>query len=155
MPVVGLLIVALLYAGCRLKHAPAAFISDGSIVLLKSGVTNAAFVVTKQRVSPEVVDFTWFLRSDGATTFGATNPAVATGTVRGAKSIAFGPFNIDWSTAGTAGGYLYYPEGVRWLRAPWGKYYPIPDLGAPSMAVTTERDVAKINANDARRKFKR
>ena len=118
-------------------------------------MTNAAVVVTKQSMSPEVVDYNWFLRSDGATTFEATNPAVASGTAKGAKSIAFGPFKIDWSSAGTAGGYVYYPEGVRWLRAPWGIYYAIPTLRGASMAVTTERQMAKIDAKDPRWKFKR
>src|SRR4051794_9437530 len=136
---VPVLAVTLLCEGCRPKHAPPAFISDGAILLLRSGVTNAAVVVTKQSMFPEVVDYTWFLRSDGAATFEATNQAVASGSAKGAKSITFGSFNIEWSSAGTAGGYVYYPETVHSLRAPWGQYYRIPTLGGPSMAVTTER----------------
>lgn len=80
---------------------------------------------------------------------------IAPPLTKGAKSIAFGPFKIDWSSAGTTGGYVYYPEGVRWLRSPWGVYYPIPTLGGASMAVTTERQMPKIDAKDRRWKFKR
>ena len=118
-------------------------------------MTNAAVVVTKQSMSPEVVDYEWFLRSDGATTFEATNPLVGSGPAKGAKNIAFGAFKIGWSSAGTAGGYVYYPERVRWLRTPWGTYFPIPTLRGVSMAITTERQMAKIDAKDPRWKFKR
>jgi len=150
-----LLVVALLCVGCRPKHAPPVFITDGTIVLLRCGITNAAVIVTKQSGSPEVVDYAWFLRSDGKTTFGATNSTMAKGTVSGARSIAFGPFNIDWSSAGTSGGYVYYPHGFLWLWTPWGKHYPIRLPGGPSMAVATERNIAKINASDPRWRFKR
>ena len=81
LTLVPVLVVTLFCGGCRPKHAPPAFIGDGIILLLRSGVTNAAVVVAKQSMSPEVVDYNWFLRSDGGTTFEATNPAVASGTV--------------------------------------------------------------------------
>src|SRR5436190_5945000 len=93
---VFLLFVPTLVGGCRPKHAPPARVSDGTVVLLRSGITNAAFVVTKQSKWPEAVGYTWYLRSDGKTTFESNNPAIVTGTVTGANSVAFGPFNIDW-----------------------------------------------------------
>jgi len=122
---------------------------------LRSGVTNAAFVVTKQGGSPEVVDYTCYLRSDGKTTFESNNSTSVIGSVKGAKSVAFGPFNIDWSSAGSEGGWLYYPAGFRSVRMPWGKYYTFTIPGGPSMAVTTERDITKVDAKDPRWELKK
>ena len=151
----AILFAFLMFTGCRPKYTPAASISDGTIVLLKSGSTNAAFVVTRQSMSPEVVDYTWFLRSDGKSTFDVWDPACSHGAVSNATGVAFGPFNIQWSTAGTAGGYVYYPSPYRWIRMPWGKYWAIKTFGGPSMAVTTERNLAKVDAEDPRWKFHR
>ena len=116
----ALLLIPTLFGGCRPKHASPARVSDGTVVLLRKGVTNAAFVVTKQSASPEVVNYTWYLRWDGKTTFESNNPATLTGSVKGAKTIAFGPFDINWSTAGSEGGWLYYPGEPRSVRMPWG-----------------------------------
>ena len=149
------LFALLLFTGCQPKSSPAEFISDGTIVLLKCGITNAAFVVTKQSVSPEVVDYTWFFRYDGKSTFDAKDRACVTGVLSSARGIAFGPFDIQWSTAGTAGGYVYYPSPYRWIKMPWGKYYAYKVPGSPVMAVTTERDLAKVDARDRRWKFQR
>ena len=140
--------------GC--SRTPPAFVHDLTIVLLKSGVTNAAFVVTKERYTPaESVDYTWFLRSDGKSTFDARDPACSTGTVSSVKRVAFGPFDIDWSSAGSTGGYLYYPERYWSVHLPWGKYWTIEIPGGPWMAVTTELDITKVDANDPRWRFRR
>ena len=149
-----LLLAPLLFTGCRPK-ANYDRISDGTIVLLKSGITNAAFVVTHQRMNPEVVDYTWIYRSDGKTTFGPKDTACRTGSVKSATSIAFGSFDIGWSSAGSVGGYVYYPGRYHVFKMPWGEYrgYQIP--GGPEMALTTEHDMAKIDANDPRWKYKK
>ena len=144
-----------LLTGCRPKSMRPAAIDDGTIVLLKSGITNAAFVVTRQSLSPEVVDYTWFLRSDGKSTFDAKDPACVVGVVSNATRIAFGPFDIEWSSAGTFGGYVYYPSRYRWIEIPRGTYWAYKVLGGPKMAVTTERDLAKVDARDSRWKFRR
>jgi hypothetical protein len=150
-----LLSALLVFTGCRPKSVPAASISDGTIVLLKSGITNAAFVVTRQSGSPEVVDYTWISRCDGKTTFDPKDTACQTGAVSSAKSIVFGSFDIQWSSAGSSGGYVYYPSRYRLFKMPWGEYRGYKILGGPEMAVTTEPDLAKINANDPRWKFQR
>jgi len=143
------------FTGCHPKSTPAVSISEGTIVLLKSGITNAAFLVTKQSMSPEVLDYTWFFRCDGKSTFDAKDPACVTGVVTNAKGIAFGPFDIQWSTAGGACGYVYYPSRYRWIKMPWSGYWAYRVLGGPAMAVTTERDLNKVDAKDKRWKFQR
>ena len=75
--------------------------------------------------------------------------------VSSAKSIVFGSFDIQWSSAGSSGGYVYYPSRYRLFKMPWGEYRGYKILGGPEMAVTTEPDLAKINANDPRWKFQR
>ena len=71
----AVLFALLVFTGCHPKSTPAVSISEGTIVLLKSGITNAAFVVTKQSMFPEVLDYTWFFRCDGKSTFDAKDPA--------------------------------------------------------------------------------
>ena len=154
----ALLLALFLFGGRRQKAPPAVAISDGTVVLLKSGITNAAFVVTNQSLSPEVLNYTWFFRTDGRGTFDVKDPACVHGVVTNAKGIAFGPFNIGWSYAGGASGYVYYPSRDRWIKKPWGGYwgYQLPkELGGPVMAVTFERDLTKVDANDKRWKFER
>lgn len=149
-----LLAIPMVVAGCR--PTPAARITDGTIVLLRNGRTNAAFVVTKQSLFPEVVDFSWFLRCDGKSTFDSKNPALASGIVTGATSITFGPFNIQWSSAGI-GGYVYYPSQYRYppVKLPLLGYRTLPCSGSPWMAVITERDLSKVDAKDSRWSFQR
>lgn len=126
-------------------------------MLVRNGRTNAAVVITKQRSIPEAVDYIWFLRSDGVSTFDPKSPAVARGVVTDAKRIAVGPFSIEWSSAGTVGGYVYYPSQYRYasFKTPWGKRWTPPVLVGPAMAVTTETNLAKINAKDRRWRFRR
>lgn len=152
---VAIVLGVLLLTGCKPKSTPAVPISSGTIVLLKSGITNAAFVVTKQSDFPEVVDYTWFLRWDGKSTFDAKDPACATGSVSSAKSVAFGPFDIQWSTGGGTWGYVYYPSQYRWVKTPWGTYWAYRVPWGPRMAVIDERDLAKVDAKDRRWKFQR
>jgi hypothetical protein len=154
--VLGAFLFALLViTGCKQKSTPAVPISEGTIVLLRSGISNAAFVVTRQSDFPEVVDYTWFFRRDGKSTFDAKDPACVTGVVTNAKSIAFGPFHIEWSTGGGSWGYVYYPSRYRYIKMPWGGYWAYQVLGGPAMAVTTERDLTKVDAKDKRWKFQR
>ena len=149
-----LLAIPMVIAGC--KPTPPTRITDGTIVLLRNGRTNAAFVVAKQSVFPEVVDFSWFLRCDGKSTF-ESNSSLASGVVTGATSIAFGPFNIQWSSGGTEGGYVYYPSQYRYplFKLPLLGYRTLPRFDTPCMAVITERDLAKVDAKDHRWKFQR
>ncbi|HEY3855668.1 MAG TPA: hypothetical protein VGO67_14865 [Verrucomicrobiae bacterium] len=128
-------------------------IHDGGIILLKNGPTNAAVIITVQSLSPEVVDYTWYFRVDGGTTFETNNPKVAIGTVKGARSIAFGSFKIDWSINTVGIGWIYYPSHNLVFKLPWGKWISIPLPGGQAMAVTTERDLAKVDANDPRWTF--
>ena len=151
----AILLAGAMAAGCRPQSPPPALISDGTVVVVRSGITNAAFLVSRQHASPETVDYTWFLRSDGKPTFDAKDPGVATGTVTGATGVAFGPFNIQWSSAGSTGGYVYYPSQYWWIKLPWGGYLAIKNPRGPLMAVTTERDPAKVNARDPRWKYRR
>ena len=150
-----LLFALLAFSGCRYKSPAAVRIANGTIVLLKCGITNAAFVVTRQSLDPEVVDYTWIFRCDGKTTFDPKDATCRTGSVTGAKSIAFASFDIQWSSAGTAGGYVYYPSQYRLFKMPWGGYRGYKILGSPEMAVTTEYDLARIDADDPRWKYKR
>ena len=105
-------------------------------------------------MAPEVVNYRWYLRSDGKSTFAEKDSMVSTGSVTGATKIAFGPFSIDWSTAGTYGGYLYYPTHEFAVKLPMG-YWVINLPGGPRMAITTEEDVTKLDARDRRWKFHR
>src|SRR5260370_13882455 len=102
-----------MFTGCQPKYTPPARIGEGTIVLLKSGITNGAFVVTKQSSSPEVVDYAWFLRSDGKSTFDVTDPACSHGVVSNATVVSFGLFSIQWSTSGGAGGLRNYSPPSR------------------------------------------
>jgi hypothetical protein len=147
-----------LATGCRPTRTPPAIIANGTIVLVRNGRTNAAFVVTRQSLVPETLDYTWFIRSDGKTTFDSRDPGCATGSVTNALSVAFGPFNIGWSSAGNLGaGYVYYPDRYRYVRLPFfsARYVAIRTLKGPQIAITTERDIARIDALDPRWKFQR
>jgi hypothetical protein len=149
------MMTALIFTGCRPKSTPAALVSDGTILLLKNGATNAAVVITRQKSESEAVDYQWILRCDGKSTFDPKDTACVTGYVSSAKSIAFGSFDIAWSIAGSSGGYVYYPSAVRYIKMPWGKYWSYKTIGGQELAVTTERNLAKIDANDPRWKYKR
>jgi len=151
----AILVLIIVVAGCR--PTPPTRVTDGTIVLLRNGRTNAAFVVTKQSINPEVVDFSWFVRSDGKSTFDPKSPSVASGVVTGATSIAFGPFNIQWSSGGALGGYVYYPSQYRYppIKLPLLGYRTRPCFGDPWMAVIPERDLPKVDAKDSRWSFLR
>jgi len=142
----------LLVTGCRPKTTAHAHpVSDGTIVLLRLGGTNGAFFMTNQTSRPEMMDYCWFLRSDGKTTFAPTDPAVRQGVVTGASSVAFGPFMIDWSTAGDGGGHLYYPVEFFPVNGPRGVRKP----GGVAMAVTFEKDIGKVDASSREWVFRR
>ena len=152
----AVLLGAAICAGCR-PPSPVR-VSDGTIVLVRNGQTNAAIVITRQRSMPELVDYIWFLRSDGESTFDPKSPAVASGVVTNVTRIAVGPFSIEWSSAGNVGGYVYYPSQYRYpsYKMPWGKKrWTPPVLVGPAMAVTTETNLAKINVKDRRWRFRR
>ena len=129
-------------------------VANGAIILLKDGCTNAAIVIENQSADPETVDYTWYLRSDGGTTFETNNPKVMTGGVKGAGSVSFGSFNVEWSTAGNNTGWIYYPSRHRSLKL-WGSYWSFDSPDGALIAVTTERDITKVDAKDTRWKFMR
>ena len=106
--------------------------------------------MTNQTTSPEMMDYRWFLRSDGKTTFDPTDPAVTNGLVTGARSIAFGPFKIEWSAAGHGGGWVYYPAEYFPAHDPRGIRKP----GGASMAVTFEKDIARVDASNRKWNFR-
>lgn len=142
LPLIAL--VTLLGGGCRPKSTAYSHpVSDGTIVLLRQGSTYGAFFMTNQTSSPELMDYRWFLRSDGKTTFNPSDPAVTGGVVTGARSVSFGPFKVDWSTAGHGGGYVYYPSEYFPGHRPGGVRKP----GGASMAVTFEKDITKVDAS--------
>lgn len=107
--------------------------------------------MTNQTRSPEMTGYHWFMRSDGKTTFDPKDPAVTNGVVTGARSVAFGPFRIEWSAAGHGGGWVYYPAEYFPAHAPRGVQMP----GGASMAVTFEKDIEKVDANNKGWDFRR
>lgn len=129
-------------------------IRDRTIVLLKKGETSGAFILTRESRSPEVVDYKWFLRNDGKSTFDTNDPNCSSGIVKNATGITFGPFKIQWSSNGGWEGYLYYPLPYWWVKMPWGKYWGMRNFHSPSMAITTETNLSEVDANDPRWKFK-
>lgn len=133
--------------------APPTQIISGSIILLRNGQTNAAVIIRNQSIFPERVDYLWYLRSDGKTTFPANDPNVLTGSVKGATSISVGSLNVNWSIAGVDTGWIYYPSHNWSMKMPWGKYWSLNLPFGPSIALTTEHDIAKIDAKDTRWKF--
>jgi hypothetical protein len=80
---------------------------DGTAVVFADGQMRGLAFLRNQQVSPESLDFDWFLRRDGLIDFSPGDKAVESGTTKGAKSIAFGPFEAKWSVATTGLGYLY------------------------------------------------
>lgn len=139
--------------GGNSRAAKPTHILDGTVILLRNGITNAAVVITKQSMNPEVVDYTWYFRSDGKTTFGTNDPHVQTGSVKGGAGIVFGSFDVQWSIAGYESGWIYYPLRYRSFRMPWGKYVGFDLPYGPTMAVTTERDITKLDMDDSRWRF--
>jgi hypothetical protein len=142
----------LFLAGCNpnsMAYIPP--ISDGTVVLLRQGNTYGAFILTAQSSSPEVTDYSWYLRSDGKSTFDPKDPAVSSGKVRGARDIRFGPFVTEWSTAGPSNGYVYYPERRTFLL---GRYV-IRTPGSYSMAVTDQHSIEGLDASDKKWVFRK
>jgi hypothetical protein len=85
---------------------------DGTAVIFADGQMRGLAFLRNQQVSPESLDFDWFLRRDGLIDFNPGDKAVESGTSKGAKSIAFGPFEAKWSAGTTGLGYLYL-SGIR------------------------------------------
>ena len=119
---------------------------DGQIVLLKRGNEVAAFIPSHQRMSPEQTDYVWFYRSDGKGRLSPGDPAVATGVVSNAThatKISFATFSIDWSINTDRKGWVYFSAAPLQL----GK---VTDY---AMCVTTETNLAVMDANDRRWKY--
>ncbi len=140
---------------CRPSNTGPELIACNNVILLRMGGTNGAFLLTRQSVSPEVIDYTWFLRADGKSTFNTNDSGVSSGRVSNATFVAFGPFKIDWSTAGDDAGYLYYPNRYRRYRMPGGRYISVPILNGTMMAVTDERKIEAVDVHNRKWKFKR
>jgi hypothetical protein len=128
-------------------HRP---VADGSIVILKQGSTVGAFILENQTQSPELTDYRWFLRSDGKTTFDPKDSAVLTGVVRSASDIKFGPFKVEWSTAGNGLGYVYYP--IDYISV---FHHVIQTRGSFEMAIPSARDIKDIDASSEKLAFRR
>ena len=171
----GFIVAGLVFAGFnpvghgRKPASAAAFIPDGSVILLRSGTTNAAVVVTRQGagarwdgtrlqiVGPEgTLDYTWFLRADGKTTFHQPDPGITTGSVTGAPRIVCGPFIVDWSTAGSDGGFVYHPANPypRFVKLPLIGYVDVPFTGT-EMALIDYQEITNVDAGDPRWKWRR
>ncbi len=144
-------VISLLLGGCRPKLESCGPLNDGAIVLLRTGGTRGAFILAHQTQSPELTDYQWFLRSDGKGTFDPGDPAVKTGMVTRATDVRFGPFTVDWSTAGNGRGYVYYPWGRGLVLM--GRLISMP--GGPMLALTSETNITKVDANSKQWAFRR
>jgi len=145
-------IAALAPSGCkdpRRSQSSAIEVPDGHVVLLKRKNEFAAFILRNQKLSPEETDFVWYFRADGRGTFAPGDPAVSTGVVTNATQISFATFSVNWSihTAGSGmigSGWLYYPNGQY-------DFFKATDY---AMCLTTETDLAGIDATDRRWKYR-
>ena len=136
--------------GCRPPASSSVPVLAGQIVLVRQGSTVGAFFTTNGTSSPDLTDYTWFLRSDGKTTFSPKDAAVITGSVTRTPSIAFGPFRMDWSSGGGMSGYIYYPSSFWWFTK--GKGIPMPST--LKMAFTSETNITAIDASDRKWHFR-
>ena len=147
-------IAALAASGCKdprrsQSSANEAPVPDGHVVLLKRKNEVAAFILKNQKLSPEETDFVWYFRTDGKGTFAAGDPAVSTGVVTNATKISFATFSVGWSihTAGrgmAGSGWIYFPNGQ----------YEFLKAADYAMCLTTETNLAGINATDRRWKYR-
>lgn len=125
-------------AGNGQSNANESPVPDGRIVLLKRKNEVAAFILKHQRISPEQADFYWYYRSDGKGTFPSGNPAVSSGYVSNATQVSFSTFAVQWSINTGGMGWVYFSVGPT-------------ELGKSAdylMCVTTETNLAAIDAND-------
>lgn len=147
----------LLYRSPGFAHEPhvwqegisaAARVSTGAVVLVRKQPPGAArpiygaFVLTRQRSSPETVSYDWSLLPDGTSRFDP--PSAQTGHAEDQKRIAFGPFEIGWSIAGDDAGYIYYDHYAHETAAPSDTY----------ICLTTEKDAAGLDAADPKWTYK-
>ena len=119
-------------------------VPDGRIVLLKRKSEAAAFILENQSMSPEQTDFYWYYRSDGKGTFPIGDPAVSSGFVSNASRVAFSTFSVPWSINSNRMGWVYFSSS------------PIEFSKAADyiMCVTTETNLAAIDANDRSWKYR-
>jgi len=144
-----LTITALMASGCKDAHdgqsqANETPVPDGRIVLLKRNSEVAAFVLKNQRASPEQTDFDWYYRSDGKGAFPVGDPAVTSGSISNATQVAFSTFTVQWSINTGRMGWVYFSSS------------PV-DFGKKAdfvMCVTTETNLANIDANDRAWKYR-
>ncbi|MFN7141819.1 MAG: hypothetical protein ACK4UN_21065 [Limisphaerales bacterium] len=144
-----LLVILLWVTGCKdvnqgQSSANETPVSDGQIVLLKRTNEIAAFILKNQRPRPEETDFTWFYRSDGNGTFAPGDPAVTSGTATNATAVSFSTFSVGWSIHTDGMGWVYFST----LPTEFSKTADF------AMCVTSETNLAAINANDRRWKYR-
>ena len=96
-------------AGVKLNAFPVQ-IPDGSAVVLKNGDAVGVIFVTDQLMDPEQCTFHWLLRTDGRLDFGAKDKGLQEGHKNRAKTLKFGPFEIEWSGSGDGHGWVYFPK---------------------------------------------
>jgi hypothetical protein len=144
--------VGLLCFGCKdarrgQSSANESPVPDGNIVLLKRNKETAAFILTSQRMSPEETDFYWYYRSDGKGTFPSGDPAMSSGFVSNAShasQVVFSTFQVDWSIHSNGAGWVHFSKGA----TEFGK------AADYLMCVTTETNLAKIDANASSWKYR-
>jgi hypothetical protein len=104
----------------------------------------AAFVLKNQKHFPEKTDFAWYYRTDGKGTFAKGDPAVSTGVVTNVGGISFATFSVGWSINRDGWGWVYFPNGQY-------EFFKAADY---AMCVTTETNLARVNATDRRWKYR-
>jgi hypothetical protein len=119
-------------------------VPDGQVVLLKRNNEVAAFVLQNQRMKPEQTDYYWFYRSDAGGTFRLGDPALSVGFVSNATQVSFSTFAVQWSINTTGVGWVYFSAGP----TDFGK------AAAYVMCVTGETNLAAIDANDGRWRYR-
>ncbi len=124
-------------------------VANGTIVLLKRGKEVGAFILKNQKAEPERTDFDWYYRCDGKGTFSTNDSAVMSGFVTNASPVArsldpfvhvtFASFSAGWSANTDGLGWVYFSRDATDFKSA--------DF---LMCVTTETNLAHVNANDRR-----
>lgn len=119
-------------------------IRDGQIVLVRQGACYGAFAPRRQTVTPERIEYDWYLRCDGQGVFAGHEP-LGVGKGMGVGSLVrFGPFVIPWSGRRVGEGNIYYHYFAFQAVPRW----------ATRICVTSETDITSIDAADPKWRYK-
>ncbi len=113
-------------------------VRDGRVILVRNARAVGAFALRGQAMTPERTSVQWAFREDGAASLDRLNGAVESGSTEGVKVIAFGPFRVRWSGAGSGRGWLYYPRSV-------GEEFPADET---RVCVTDATSLAEVDPFD-------